>query len=377
MRQILNFGVISNMVIGRNNMNYKKYILYVLISLLAMTACNVCDNSGTNAERIPENIYFTSQLLNSEVMSVYGIDPQGDSKDLVRNEGIIYASPSRDGKLAVLVQSDNRSAIELINLKSGNPSELLNSQVADYYIDYGLSGNANALYYVNKLNELNLYDINTKVDTKIDIKVNVSLRPSFSPDSKKLAYLERGNSQDENTLHVVDVVNPRVEYYSLAIPYSISVYNSDGKAEMSWSKDSKSILLAVGGKDSSDSIGSRILQIDLATNASSIFSMNGIYAYEPKFSPDNKYWIFADIEGNIRKAVKTETNSFVLSYLIKGNIEERCQYVSFNSDGSALLYSKRNRFAQMQFAGNLYVTDLKSGINRYLFSNVYAGYWYN
>ena len=365
------------MVIGREKMDYKLYILSAVISLFAIMACNVCDNSGVIEERIPKNIYFTSQLLNSNAISVYGADYKNFSMDLIQNEAVLLSAPSRDGNLAVLIKSNNRSAIEMINLKSGISTNLLSEQEANYYTDYGLSGNANALYTINKSNECMLLDVNTKLNTRIDRTLNPALKPSFSPDGKYFSYLEAGSSPSDNILHIVDATNPKVEYYSVIVPYSISIYNSNGKSEMSWSKDAKSILIAVEAKYSVDSTVSSILQINLVDITTVIIDLNGVYAYEPKYSPDSKYFIFADIDGNIRKAVKTADNLYSISYLIKGNIEEKCYYTGFNSDASALIYSKRNKYEKMQFAGNLYVTDLKSGISRYLFSNVYAGFWYN
>lgn len=356
-------------------MNIVKNIL-LFWGLIFIIGCNVCDNSGETAERTPKNILYSAKLINSSFTAVYGVERSGDLLEIISNDAVLLSPPSKDAKLAVLSPTDKHTAIYLIDMKTGESKQVIAVEAPKSIIDYGLSADSKKLYYLDNQNNCILVDIANKSSKTISNTVNTDLKPSFTQDSKYFSYLISNGDKADNTLKIVDVENPDIEIHSFALPYQINKFNSHSGAGMSWSADSKLLLFSVLHNDEINGEIAKILAVDLSNLSLDLLDLRGISASEPVISPDSKYLVFIDTEGNIRKAIKGINGEELITNIVKVNIGERCQFPSFNSAGTSLLYSKRSEYSTLQFDGNLYVTDLNTGNSRYLFSNVYAGFWY-
>lgn len=351
----------------------KRIILFcgILVSIIA-NACNVCDNSGAKSETKPSEIYFTAKLLNSSSTAVYGINSDGSDLKVILNDSELHCAPSRDGKIIVLkgLAAGSRT-IDLYDLKSGKSKEILSAITTNNYLYPGITDNSAKVFVQIGFEKVLLIDLQTNSKQELIYSITHKIMPAFSPNSKMLAFLVDGIDNYNKRLKVVSADNPNQVIYDVKVPYQIDTNDSYSNYRLNWSADNNNVYISV-----KDSGVSKIARINLTDNMVALLKFESVIAYDPIPAQIGNYLLFADINGSLQKAIPNSDGSYAFTYLVQVNLDEICKYYNFNKTESALIYTKSNKSNPLQFAGNLYVADLNTGNSRYLFSNVYAGFWY-
>ena len=145
-----------------------------------------------------------------------------------------------------------------------------------------------------------------------------------------------------------------------------------GDATIGWSSDGTQICYIVSDSDVSDMlfIGDYRSTIDTG------YEITSIGAYQPAFSPDNKYIAFAARDGNIWIRNMADTGKKYINVTNSSKLAFNL-YPQWSRDGKSLLYVKSFKDDQDGLHASLEKLDMttENPEIRVLTNNVITGYW--
>ncbi|MEM7110719.1 MAG: peptidase S41, partial [Bacteroidota bacterium] len=237
---------------------------------------------GQEPQKIAIEVTSTRQNLARETVSI--------------SSGISEMQISSNGKEFVFVK---RGEVFVSSVDGGTTRRITNTPEQERSVSFSPDGRS-ILYAGERNGSWNIYQVSLKdkeepyfftstlFEERALVKTPLAeFQPAYSPDGKKVAYLE-----ERTTLKVLDLASNKTE---IVLPALSNYSYSDGDINFSWSPDSK--WIASGMIMPRQWIG-EIGIINVATKEVKNITRSGYSDYVPKWSSDGNmvYW-FSDRDG--------------------------------------------------------------------------------
>lgn len=357
---------------------YKIYLL-IIISVSSICACNVCDNSKSLKEAELKDIYFNSQNLNNEYKNIIAINAEGNELEEVLNNATLFSPPSINN-LIIYLDNTYPNRIFSFNIKK-KFSKLLIEENNTLFSSPKISKSGKHIVTFKNNSFIAIYTIeNDSIVAKIDELNTFSnhfIDFTISPNSEKLAYI----SNENNKIHIniYDLIaQSKINSIETDIDFSEDIELN--QINIFWSFDSEYIYYLAHKNNINN-----LYRIKLLNNNQDIYSLNDFDIYEIYLAESD----FNNNANEVQKFLLCLKSGDILILTLKNNdiIEkhtlidvaefEYCKNLQFDNKNARLLYNKFNKFDGNENFGNIYIYNLKSNKNLYLFSNSATGYWHN
>ena len=198
--------------------------------------------------------------------------------------------------------------------------------------------------------------------------------PSFSPDSKKLAYFEYITDQSV-LLKVIDAENTEIINTLFTRQMIGSIKPEEGNVSVNWSKDSKFIVFSLQFDSKSN-----LYIYNIESGEELKFSFDDFTFNQPAISPDSKFIVFSNNDGNlwVINIDNTDTNFSRITNNIAGI---KCFNPQWSGDGNAICYNMVSDFSNGLYTNLMLAeveikdSNVKPKLIMILSNNVYKGFW--
>lgn len=357
------------------------YILFSFLILVSIVSCDLCtgiDNGGNDPE---EEIYFSAIPENSEYPNIYKIGSVGESVKNIISNGIIFSPPSTNGKIAYIRinELDGNKNYLLVSNYDGTDTRLVATDNDIMKINYPvISPNGKYLNFNAGNNRLFYFDLNTwSAFNQITGILASGCIPSFSNDSKYLAFVDGDGVSLPYTIKIVTTDSPDV----LNIVYQKTLGNVKFTGSLDnnikWSADSKSIIYSLSNNNED-----LVCITDITNSTERVIKIpnDEIGGNSASLAPNNDFISIAGKDGNIW-IVFVATNELKFSKVTDTGGFEKYSNPKWSTDGNKLTFSSTSQFdtgiysslicSEIQFNSVLAITT-KSYI---LSNNVYQSFW--
>lgn len=356
-------------------------ILLIILSFVLVGCCNVCEPTDTNSNGNKDNrIYFTAFSLNLNNPVIFSCYEDGkDIKELINN-GIIYSSPSDNGKIC-FTKYDSISGTKWLYLSNIDGSEEKLLAKENDLFSYGnpaLSPDGKFICFNAGNKNLIVLDIAKTVFNQISFKLSNNTKPAFSPDGKKLAFFEDAADNKSFKLKVISAENTDVitELYSVQLNGKLQSQNNENS--ISWSSNSINLAFSYQS-DVNDLI--KIIDVNNGSQTEFAFVSNAIGVVNPAVNNQFNVVCFSGRDGNIwiRNLNIDDKRLFQIT---KAESDENYSNPQWSSDGKNILCNVSNNSEINMSYSNLITLSIKkedeiSSMTKssMISNNVMNGFW--
>ncbi|MDX9789810.1 MAG: hypothetical protein RBT61_03180 [Candidatus Kapabacteria bacterium] len=355
--------------------------VFCVFLLLMLNSCDTCTGvSGTGIN--PENeVYYTAFPLNGVVPNIYRTDFEGSIiQDLV-HDGITFSSPSQSGRIAYVRKNSTSGRNDLYTSSiDGSKVKLIGSENDIFSISVPiLSPNGKYITFSAGNSRLFYFDNNasSSVFNQITGRLASRCQPSFSPDSRYLAYFEGDGLTLPYTLKVIEADSPDniITVYSKEL--SNAIFPQSSEIAVTWSFNSESVLFTIQNGDSDD-----LHVINILTSSERILSIPNtkIGANQAVMNPTEDFVAVSGRDGNIW-LIFIATNDLRFSKLTGSSDIETYRNPKWSPDGTKLLVNCFSSFDSDNYS-TLMCMGLKFDVTLahtdkifILSANAYQGFW--
>ncbi len=360
----------------------KILIIFIInIIIFAFYSCEICNNTENNTGASEEEIYFTASPENSKYPNIYKTTPQGNMINNIISNAIAFSSPSNNGKIVFIRKNEIDGSNNLfISDYNGANIRLITKDNDIFSINYPLiSPNGKYITFNGGNSKLIYHDVNTgSLFNLISTRLATGSIPSFSYNSKYLAYVE-SSSEQNFVLKVVEAENTDI----LNTKYSKNLgninFSDNTEILINWSSDSKSIIFTIR-KTEEDEV--YIINVENSEERVLILKNSEIGANQAILSPNNDFIAVSGKDGNIW-LVFIATNDLKYSRITNSLGFERNFSPKWSQKGDKILFNSvsplDNGIYSTLICSELeYSSVLVKPIKSYILSNnVYRGFWNN
>lgn len=359
-------------------LSYISVALLLFIFLVFLVSCDTCgtDNSGGDGNK-ELRIFFTAVPVNGTIPSVFSINPEGnDLKEIISN-AIIYSPPSDNGKIAFLRKENGVNSLYLSDL-TGQNEKLIERDNNQFQISFPvLSSDGGKIAFYGSDSELYIYRPSNFSIERIASDFIGSSIPSFSPDSKKLAFFTQ-NSSNEFTVNIIDADNPEVVYLSKV--YS-GVINGEYYSSIQWQNDGELVIFSYFDLNNNEFL------VNLALSGA---SQDGELKFQkdlpgilmPDISYNSELFCFISKDGELlTRNLSGEAN---FSTLAKSDDDFQFAYPDWNEDDNYILVNKvysGDNFVNSNYSDILVMKISQNGTIAFadrtflISNNSFRGFW--
>jgi Tol biopolymer transport system component len=322
-------------------------------------------------------IFFTAKPLNSEVPGIYAILPDGSGfREIVKN-GILYSRPSKSRLIAFLRNSPTgNDSIVLVNIDGSGMLGVINERVSRTSLTFPvLSPDGLLLAFQGRDNTgnhvLSIHWISRGETNEKSLRLSEGTLPSFSPDSKYLAFFEDNVHTGEMMLKVID---PYKQLNFDVYPPMNTGYRIKSLIHpplIDWSSDALEIVYAMATADSS-----RIFIARIDQSLTKVLKLDELGAINPVLRPiTNDLIAFVSKKGDIYTAKPDEENPDFLE-LLRSDVSEFYADPQWSPDGEKMILNNYSTYDTKEGA-SMILFDTKNKIPAILSSkNVNPqGFW--
>jgi Tol biopolymer transport system component len=350
----------------------------IMCIFLLLNSCDTCNTSGLNGGNSDEKIYYTAISANNSIPDIYSINKNGTGIKKLISNGVAFSSPSTNRQICYLRKGSEGSG-ELYLFDSDKVTEQLIAKENNLFeIAFPVlsSDGAKIAFNAGSGKLLSYKNIANPIFNQITGKLLSGSIPSFSPDSKKLAYFESLTAQSV-TVKIIDAVNTDVITTLFTKELNGAIMSEVGNVSINWSQDSKSIIFSV----QNDSISILyIYNIETGDEQNFSFDDPNIIFNQPAISHDSKFAVFANKDNNLWIMNLTGTDR-LFSQITKNGSGAICFNPQWSNDGISICYNMASDFsngvysnlmlAEVAFDGN----SVRPKLIMILSNNVYKGFW--
>jgi Tol biopolymer transport system component len=338
-------------------------------------SCDTCDISGSDGGNSDEKIYYTAISSNNLIPDIYSINKNGTEIKKIISDGIVFSSPSINRQICFM-RKNIQGIGELYLYDSDN--NIFHLITKSTFVDIAfpvLSSDGSKIAFnaadgrllINK-------DIANPIFDQISGKLLSGNIPSFSPDSKKLAYFEKISNQTI-AVKVIDAENTANIITLFSKDFDGSILSEEGNVSINWSKDSKAIIFSVqiDGK-------SVLYIINIETQNEVKFSFDTFTFNQPAISPDSKFAVFSNIDGNLW-IINIDNTDVSFSRITNNKDGSKCFNPLWSSDGKSICYNMVSDFSNGLYTNLMLAeveikgSNVKPKLIMILSNNVYKGFW--
>jgi len=356
---------------------FTRYILIVLwkIGLLTLSSCNYCvDSEGgeNNGENI---IIFSGIPLNDESPGIYSCSQEGTEVNTITSDGILNSEPSKDGILAYIRNSGNRTELRLISVNGTGDTLVINDlKVPEGSISYPvISPDAKWILFTGGRNTLYLIDSKGMNAFRISLFLAEETIPSFSGSGEFFAFYEKSGTSGSFRIRVFRTDN-RKEHFSKS--YSGGLKDFNGLLRIDWSPGNSEIMYSLR-KSESDQICTNDIN-DQSYSSERIFEIDSsIGAEMPAYAPDSSGFVFVSRSGEIFFRNFSVDNPVFIQFTNPDENEVN-RYPEWSPDAKSIIYNNYYRFDDQLYRASLVrLYDLDKGGKTMIISsnNIYRGFW--
>jgi Tol biopolymer transport system component len=344
---------------------------------MLFSSCDTCNNTGPEGVNINEKIYYTAISANNPIPDIYSINKDGTSVTKLISNGIVFSSPSNNSQVCFLRKgTDGSGELYLFDIEKST-YQLIAKENNLFEIAFPvLSSDGSKIAFNAGSNKLLVYkNIANPIFNQISGKLLSGSIPSFSPDSKKLAYYEKVTDQSFS-VKIIDADNTDIISILFSKELNGIIMSEEGNASINWSKDSKSIIFSV--QIESNSI-LYIYNIETGNEVKFNFNSSEFSINQPAISPDSKFAVFSNNDGNIW--IINLNDELRYSQITKNTAGNKCLNPQWSDDGNTICYNLFSDFsnglysnlmlAEVEFNGNFAQPKLIMILSNY----VYKGFW--
>lgn len=352
----------------------KKLILFLLFYLIVFTStgCNPCADpnspeSGSGSTDIVGLVVYPE----TESGGTYAFSSDGSEMKLIRDDAAIFAPPQA-GKIVYTLNpgsSDAQDKVVISDVDGKNSTTIFTTTTTGIDLWYSsLSPDGKyVLFYQSEDGGFNDYlwimrsdgsDLRKVSNTRVPETL-----PTFSPDSRYIAYVTM-----DTQLHV-----QTVEGIEVGVIATDARIGGDGFASLSWSVDNKIAYVTQAIRDAQYNV---IIPPQIA-----IINMNGSNKHiithgsecgQPTWKPDGSQLCFASEDGHIYTASSDGSNVSSVIYLNGTPVTNP----DWSKDGKKILFTERNYVGIGDaFNGILKYLNTTDGSVHYVASSCMLAYW--
>lgn len=355
----------------------------LLFSLLFLISCDTCgtENSG-NGSQGELHIYFTALPLNGSVPSVYSCRPDGSDMKEIINNAIIYSAPSDDGTLAFLRKEDGLNALYTIKI-DGSGLKKIESDNSQYSISYPIiSSDGKKIAFYGGDSKLFVYKPDNFSIELISSNFFGESLPSFSKNSDKIAFFNKGSDEKKFSLNIVNTDNPDLIYVRLS--YEGFLLQNGSISLIQWYNNSDKLAFTYSNGNGQD-----VYSEYLIVNENSGSTQDFVFDEEepgvkmPDVSSDDALLCFVSFKGEVlTRNFEGEVRYSTLAESIGGM---KFSYPIWNEDENYILVNRRFENTLLNNSSNysdiVVLKVIKNGTllftesNSLISNNAYRGFW--
>jgi hypothetical protein len=368
-----------------NIANYKTMILIMGIIFLSLiiSSCENCtnpDNGGINPD---EEIFFTASPIGSEFPNIYSTNPKGDVINSKISNAMVFSSPSVNGTVAFIRKNKITGTNSLYVSKiDGSDIKLIASDNDIFTISYPTispdgknvvfnAGNSRLISTDNSSGSSNFNQMSSKLTN--------GCQPSFSGNSKFIAFFEGDGISAPITLKVIDAKSTDVVINIYSKILGNIKFSDNNDISINWSANSESIVFSVRNGENDD-----IYIINVISGIERIISVPNadIGGNNATLSPKDDYLAVSGRDGNIW-LIFIATNDLRFSNITKSDGFERNHHPKWSHKGDKLIFNSTSQFDSEMYS-TLVSAELKFDValaqivHSYILSNnAFIGFWNN
>lgn len=345
---------------------------------MILLGCDVCDLGGPDTGTPDNRIYFTAQPGNTDAPFVYSIKRAGKGIQKIADNCILFSPPSVNGLMALLGR-DTVTGNKLLYTIDVEGKRLTKIAESSALFDINMpimspDGKKIAFSGGQKRLFLSQFDGSYIFDL-LDDKFAMNSIPTFSPDSKLLAYLTSEN--DRYTLKIANAEQTGSTQIIFSFEINTGIIKERDEITPVWTPDGTSIMMNTHEQNREilmfiniSSSGVRKIEIESEV----------IGTQNATISPDGNFVAVAGKDGNIW-AMNINGNEIRYSKITNVFDGEKAIKPSWSNDGRSLIFSLKTQFDKVSYSA-LMITNLSYDgalVNRettYVLANsAIKGFW--
>ncbi len=354
----------------------KTLFLSVLLFSLAFMACKesyIAVDPPVPDPTTPEELYYTNTLsYPKQNPVVYRVNDDGSGNvKLVANAAIL--GQPYGGKFSfALFQNPSRVDLMLATLDSLPPKKIFTSRDIAYN---ALSPDGRTILYVEQRygdhhGELHIVDVQTGSETKIMDEISTDVYPSFSPDSKRIAFVtdEDHSGRREHNLMVTNTTGGQPKFLTDSVDFFT-------EQTLSWTADNSKIVVIRDTKYPGNQV--YLVSADGISKPQKVTNDNMIKS-DAVISPAGDNIIY---RGDLNRAVDLYQIPVAGGSPIALTMTEdvfEC-YPQFSNDGSKIVFSTRQRVDvppdTSEYKNEIRVMNLSTKVTTIIANYGYRAFW--
>ncbi len=289
----------------------------IILLFSALNSCDFCTAPTSNGGDFENILIFSGKSANTNQNVLFSSTALGSEIKAVNNKSIeIYSSPSMNSKIAY-TKFDGFSAsnsLYISDLDGGNETFLIKESGLFQILNPIISADAKKICFNGGFNRLLIYDMQKSSINQISSKLATNAYPTFSPDGKKLAFIENDNSNmikikviDTDNLDLINIFYDNV--------YDGFLKSSEIGNFVNWNYDNKRIAFSFSN-NGRDII--KIINIETRSEQSFDYSSDNIGIENPAVNFSKNILVFKANDGNLwaRNLAENDSRLFQLTVAV-------------------------------------------------------------